>query len=184
MTSRSLVLVAALALTALPSLAAAQHSYGDGFGVGGVLLPSGSPTLLGITRIGDSLGLEFSVGLDVQDDGSFSSTDVGAGVGVKKYLTDRKQFQPFFGGRFGFHHHSRDNGRDEVNDTRFGVTAILGGEVLHHQGTQLRGRAQLRPLLRLDRDRDRHQTCRALLSLRGDDCGRSTHWRSCCWSRA
>lgn len=128
MTRRSLVLVAALALTALPSLAAAQHSYGDGFGVGGVLLPSGSPTLLGITRIGDSLGLEFSVGLDVQDDGSFSSTDVGAGVGVKKYLTDRKQFQPFFGGRFGFHHHSRDNGRDEVNDTRFGVTAILGGE--------------------------------------------------------
>ena len=128
MTRRSLVLVAALALTALPSLAAAQHSYGDGFGVGGVLLPSGSPTLLGITRIGDSLGLEFSGGLDVQDDGSFSSTDVGAGVGVKKYLTDRKQFQPFFGGRFGFHHHSRDNGRDEVNDTRFGVTAILGGE--------------------------------------------------------
>jgi len=128
MTRRSLVLITALALTALPSLAAAQHSYGDGFGVGGVLLPSGSPTLLGITRIGDSLGLEFSVGLDVQDDGSFSSSDVGAGVAVKQYLTDRKQFQPFFGGRFGFHHHSRDNGRDEVNDTRFGVTAILGGE--------------------------------------------------------
>ena len=128
MTRRSLVLVTALALTALPSLAAAQHSYGDGFGIGGVLLPSGSPTLLGITRIGDSLGLEFSVGLDVQDDGSFSSTDVGAGVAVKRYLTDRKQFQPFVGGRFGFHHYSRDNGRDEVNDTTFGVTAILGGE--------------------------------------------------------
>jgi len=42
MTRRSLVLVTALALTALPSLAAAQHSYGDGFGIGGVLLPSGS----------------------------------------------------------------------------------------------------------------------------------------------
>ena len=128
MTRRSLVLVTALALTVLPSLAAAQHTYGDGFGIGGVLLPSGSPTLLGITRIGDSLALEFSVGLDVRDDGDFSSTDVGAAVAVKKYLTDRKQFQPFFGGRFGFHHHSRDNGRDDVNDTRFGVTAILGGE--------------------------------------------------------
>jgi len=130
MTRRSLVLVTVLALAALPSLAAAQHSYGDGFGIGGVLLPSGSPTLLGITRIGDSLGLEFSVGFDVESDGDFSSTDIGAGVAVKKYLTDRKQFQPFFGGRFGFHHHSRgrDDGRDDVNDTRFGVTALLGGE--------------------------------------------------------
>ena len=128
MTRRSLVLVTALALTVLPSLAAAQHSYGDGFGIGGVLLPSGSPTLLGITRIGDSLGLEFSVALNVQDDGSFSSSDLGAAVGVKKYLTDRKQFQPFFGGRFGFHHYSRDNGNVDVDDTRFGVTAVLGGE--------------------------------------------------------
>jgi hypothetical protein len=127
MTRRSLVLVTALALTALPSLAAAQHTYGDGFGIGGVLLPSGSPTLLGITRIGDSLGLEFSLGLNVQDDGDFSSTDIGAAVAVKKYLTDRKQFQPFFGGRFGFHH-GRDNGRDDVDDTLFGVAAILGGE--------------------------------------------------------
>ncbi len=124
MTRRSLVLVTALALAALPSLAAAQHSYGDGFGIGGVLLPSGSPTLLGITRIGDSLGLEFSVGLDVQNDGDFSSTDIGAGVAVKKYLTDRKQFQPFFGGRFGFRHSSRE----DVSDTLLGVTAILGGE--------------------------------------------------------
>ena len=128
MTTRGLVLITALALTALPSLASAQHTYGDGFGIGGVLLPSGSPTLLGITRIGDSLGLEFSLGLDFQDDGDFSETDVGAGVAVKKYLTDRKQFQPFFGGRFGFHHHSRDTGRDEMNDTRLGVAALLGGE--------------------------------------------------------
>ncbi len=128
MTRRSLVLVTALALTALPSLAAAQHSYGDGFGIGGVLLPSGSPTLLGITRIGDSLGLELSIGLDIQDDGGSSSADIGAAVGVKRYLTDQKQFQPFLGGRFGFHHHSRDNGRNEVDDTKFGVTAILGGE--------------------------------------------------------
>ncbi|MCK4409673.1 MAG: hypothetical protein KAW67_06280, partial [Candidatus Eisenbacteria sp.] len=130
MTGRSLVLVTALALTVLPSLAAAQHSYGDGFGIGGVLLPSGSPILLGTTRIGDSLGLEFSVALNVQDDGSSSETVLGAGIGVKKYLTDRKQFQPFMGGRFGFHHYSRssDNGRNDVDDTRFGVTAVLGGE--------------------------------------------------------
>ena len=128
MTTRGLVLITALALTALPSLAAAQHSYGDGFGIGGVLLPSGSPTLLGITRIGDSLGLEVSIGLDIEDDGGSSSTDVGAAVGVKKYLTDQKQFQPFLGGRFGFHHHSRNNGTIDVDDTKFGVTAVLGGE--------------------------------------------------------
>ena len=128
MTTRSLVLITALALTALPPLAAAQHTYGDGFGIGGVLLPSGSPVLLGTTRVGDSLGLEFSLGLDVWDDGDYSETVLGAGVAVKKYLTDRKQFQPFFGGRFGFHHHSHDRGRDEVNDTRLGVTALLGGE--------------------------------------------------------
>ena len=139
MTRRSLVLVTALVLTALPSLSAAQHSYGDGFGIGGVLLPSGSPTLLAITRIGDSLGLELSIGLDIQDDGSSSSADIGATVGVKRYLTDQEQFQPFFGGRFGFHHHSRDNGRDDVDDTRFGVTAILGGECFFTRKLSLEG---------------------------------------------
>lgn len=124
MTRRSLVLVAALALTALPSLAAAQQSYGDGFGIGGVLLPSGSPILLGTTRIGDDLGVEFALELTVFDDRSSSVTDIGATVGLKKYLTDRKQFQPFMGGRFGFHHHSTD----KVDDTRFGVTGVVGGE--------------------------------------------------------
>ena len=128
MTRRCLLFVAVLALTALPSLAAAQRSYGDGFGIGGVLLPSGSPTLLGTSRIGDSLGLEFSIGLNVSDDGAESRTTLGAGIAVKKYLTDRKQFQPFFGGRFGFRHHSRDNEFVDVSDTMFGVTAILGGE--------------------------------------------------------
>jgi len=139
MTRRSLVLVTALALTALPSLAAAQHSYGDGFGIGGVLLPSGSPTLLGITRIGDSLGLELSIGLDIQDDDGSSSTDIGAAVGVKRYLTDQKQFQPFLGGRFGFRHHSRDNGLDDVDETKFGVTAILGGEYFVTRKLSLEG---------------------------------------------
>jgi hypothetical protein len=128
MTRRSLVLVAALALTILPSLATAQHSYGDGFGIGGVLLPSGSPTLLGTTRIGESLGVEFALGLRVFDDGDSPQTALGASFGIKKYLTDRKQFQPFFGGRFGFRHYSGDNGRFGEKSTMFGVTAVLGGE--------------------------------------------------------
>ena len=128
MSNRSLAVFALIALVALPGVAAAQRNYGDGFGVGGVLLPSGSPTLLGTTRIGDSLGLEFSLALDVLDDDNTSVTNLGAGIGVKKYLSERKQFQPFVGGRFGFHHYSADYGNTDVDDTRFGITAVLGGE--------------------------------------------------------
>ena len=42
--------------------------------------------------------------------------------------SDRKQFQPFVGGRFGFHHMSTDTQNGDSEDTRFGVTAVLGGE--------------------------------------------------------
>jgi hypothetical protein len=125
---RAFTFVVVLALSVLPSVASAQHSYGDGFGIGGVLLPSGSPTLVGLTRIGDSLGLEFDLELRVVDDDGHSETDLGAGIGLKKYLTDRKQFQPFVGGRFGFNHYSNDTPVGDTEDTRFGVTAVLGGE--------------------------------------------------------
>jgi len=128
MTARRLVLLTALAVAALPIAAAAQHGYGDGFGIGGVLLPSGSPTLLGTSRVGDSLGLEFSLSLDVMDDDHTSVSDIGAGLGVKRYLTERKQFQPFVGGRLAVDHHSYDNGHNDVEDTQFGVAAVLGGE--------------------------------------------------------
>ncbi len=127
--ARSLfVLMTIAALATLPAVAAAQYSYGDGFGVGGVLLPSGSPTLLGTTRVGDSLGLEFSLALEVFDDDGSSATDIGAAIAVKKYLGDRGQFQPFVGGRFGFEHESYDYGHVEGDDTRFGVSALVGGE--------------------------------------------------------
>lgn len=122
------LVVTALIILVLAPHAAAQRTYGDGFGVGGVFLPSGSPVLLGTTRVGDSLGLEFALELRVSDDGSHSITNLGAGFGVKKYLTDRKQFQPFYGGRFGFLHTSVDNDHIDSDDTRFGVTAVLGGE--------------------------------------------------------
>jgi opacity protein-like surface antigen len=128
MAMRVFAFVAVLALSVLPSVASAQHSYGDGFGIGGVLLPSGSPTLVGLTRIGDSLGLEFNLELRVIDDDGRSETSLGAGVGVKRYLTDRKQFQPFVGGRFGFDHYSIDTPHGDTEDTRFGLTAVLGGE--------------------------------------------------------
>ena len=128
MTTRSFMLAAVLAVFILPACAVAQQTYGDGFGIGGVLLPSGSPTLLGTTKIGEDLGLEFLFELRVVDDDNNSSTDLGAGIGIKKYLTDRKQFQPFVGGRFGFRHVSRDYGNGDVDDTRFGLTGCLGGE--------------------------------------------------------
>jgi hypothetical protein len=128
MTIRGPVSAVVLALILVPSLAFAQNDYGDGFGIGGVLLPSDSPVLIGITRIGDSLGLEFDLELRVYDDDGYSETGLGAGIGLKKYLSDRKQFQPFVGGRFGFHHSSVDAPYGDSEDTRFGVTGVLGGE--------------------------------------------------------
>ena len=128
MSSRHLIVLVTAVLAVLAPLAAAQQSYGDGFGIGGVLLPSGSPILLGTTRLGDSLGLEFSLALDVFDDDNVSATTLGAGIGVKKYLTEKKQFQPFFGGRFGFTHDSVETNGHDSDDTRFGITAIVGGE--------------------------------------------------------
>lgn len=122
------LIVAALALLVVVPQAGAQQTYGDGFGIGGVFLPSGSPVLLGTTRIGSSIGLEFALELRVSDDGSSSTTDLGAGIGVKKFLTERKQFQPYYGGRFGFLHTSTDTDHGDVDDTRFGVTAVIGAE--------------------------------------------------------
>jgi hypothetical protein len=72
--------------------------------------------------------LEFDLELRVVDDDGHSETALGAGIGLKKYLTDRKQFQPFVGGRFGFNHYSNDTPVGDTEDTRFGVTAALGGE--------------------------------------------------------
>jgi hypothetical protein len=121
------LLVAPL-LAALPLEASAQHEYGDGVGIGGVLLPSDSATLLGISRFGESLGLELALSLDVMDDDSTTYSDIGAGLGVKRYLSPRKQFQPFVGGRFAVEHHSHDDGHVDVEDTQFGVAVMLGGE--------------------------------------------------------
>jgi hypothetical protein len=134
-----LALVTTLALASLPLMAAAQHAYGDGIGIGGVLLPSGSPTLLATSRIGDALGLEFSLSLDVLDDGHTKSTDIGAGVGLKRYLTERKQFQPFYGGRFVVTHQSLEYGNQETDDTQVGVMAILGGEYFVTRQISLEG---------------------------------------------
>lgn len=123
----TLTLVAA-AIILVPAVSAAQYNYGDGFGIGGVLLPSGSPTLLATTRIGDSMGLEFSLSLEVFDDDNTSTTDIESGIGIRKFLGDRSQFQPYLGGRFGVLHRSYDFGGGNVDDTQFGVTAAVGGE--------------------------------------------------------
>jgi hypothetical protein len=124
---------------ALAGPASAQRDYGDGFAIGGVLLPSGSPQLLANTRIGDAMGLELGVGFDIEDGDAISRTDLEAGIGLKYYMTGRNQFQSFIGGRFGMRHSSWDLGDGDEEDTRFGVSAFLGGEYFVNRNLSVEG---------------------------------------------
>ena len=117
-----------LGVLALPLVAVAQN-YGDGLGLGGVLLPNESNlVILGTTRIGEELGFELGVGLNLFDNDNATSTDVGLSVGVKKYWNTESAFQPFYGGRFSLMHSSWDYAHSEDDDTAFGLSALLGGE--------------------------------------------------------
>lgn len=128
----------ALALT-LAGAASAQREYGDGFAIGGVLLPSGSPQLLANTRIGESTGIELAAGFDIEDGDRVSRTELEAGIGLKYYMRGRDQFQPFVGGRFGMRHASWDVAGEDDEETRFGVSAILGGEFFVNRKLSLEG---------------------------------------------
>jgi opacity protein-like surface antigen len=128
MTKRGLLVCALVGVLALPVVACAQN-YGDGLGVGGVLVPDeGNLLILGTTRLGESLGFEMGVGLDLFDSGSATSTDVGLTFCARKYWNTESAFQPFFGGRFSITHSSWDYGNSEGDDTEFGLSAVVGGE--------------------------------------------------------
>jgi len=129
MLKRSLLAVLAVCVVSFPVVASGQ-SYGDGFGVGGVLLPSGASTLLGVTRLGDSLGLEVGLGLNMVDDDDYSTTDLGLSAALKKYWNVDSSLQPFIGGQVSIMHSSFDYGEfgGDGDDTTFGFRGIIGGE--------------------------------------------------------
>ena len=127
MAKHGLIALLVLGVLAVPPVASAQN-YGDGFGIGGVLLPSGSATILGTTRIGDAIGLEIGVGLDLYDNDDPSASDFGVSAALKKFWSTEGTLQPYAGARVGLHHSSYDHGNVDSEDTLFGFTAFIGGE--------------------------------------------------------
>jgi hypothetical protein len=124
-----LVLLAVLVAAVLVApVAALAQNYGDGFGLGGVLLPSGSPIILGATRLGESLGLELGVGIDLLDNDNRSSSDFGVSAALKKFWQTENVLQPYAGGRVSLFHSSDEVGDTETDETLFGFTAFVGGE--------------------------------------------------------
>ena len=139
MTIRGLSLALLLGVLALP-LAASAQNYGDGFGVGGVLIPDeGNLIILGTSRLGESLALELGVGLDLFDNDNTSTTDVGITVGARKYWSTEGAFQPFFGGRVSLMHSAWDHAHSEGDDTTFGLSATLGGEYFLSKRVSVQG---------------------------------------------
>jgi opacity protein-like surface antigen len=127
MMKRGVLTLLVLGVLATSPMAYAQN-YGDGFGLGGVLLPSGSATILGMTRIGDDIGLEIGVGIDLYDNDDHSSSDFSVSGAIKKFWSTESTLQPYGGARFGLHHSSYDYGDGSHDDTLFGFSAFIGGE--------------------------------------------------------
>jgi hypothetical protein len=138
MSVRTLVILTFVCLCSLASPALGR-GYGDGFGLGGVLVPPGDPVILGTTRLGDSVGLEVGVGLDVVSDGDEEDTDFVVGAAMRKYWSVEEQFQPFFGGRASLLYVEHGN-RDE---TLVGLSALVGGEYFLTRRVSLRGEVEL-----------------------------------------
>ena len=132
-------------LIALPSLAAAQiQTRGQGFGIGGVLLPSGSPTVLATTRLGQDLALELGLALRVSsDDDSNDRSDFGIGFGLRKLWNTDERFQPYVGGRLSVTHMSWETRATKHDDTKFGMTGVLGGEYFVMRNLSLLGEVGL-----------------------------------------
>lgn len=130
---RVLAVMALICVLVLPTAAVAQD-YGDGFGVGGVFLPSGNNVVLGKMRLGDAMALEASVGLSTFSDDDVSTTDLSFGAGVLFHANAGEKLQPYWGGRFEILHASIDYDEDfqgqggDYDDTKFGITGVLGAE--------------------------------------------------------
>ncbi len=137
-------------LLLLPALASAQ-TYGEGLAIGGVLLPSGSGTLLAKTRLGDGLGLEVEFGLATFSEDDYSSSDLELGAGALFYQGSNDEFQPYWGGRFRLGHSSSDaesyelptRGDDDNSHTTFGVIGVFGAEYFINKHLSIEGEAGL-----------------------------------------
>lgn len=145
MRSRGLFVWILIGLVAAPAAVSAQN-YGDGLGIGGVLLPSGSPLLLGKTRIGSDLGLEIELAFSSMSNDDMSSTDLGVGVGILKHWNQGNEVQPYVGGRAGIGHSSSDMGDvgGESDETSFYLGAALGVEYFVTKKLSLEGEAGVR----------------------------------------
>jgi len=151
MATRGLVILLLCVLITLPALASAQ-TYGDGLGIGGILLPSGSGTLLGKMRLGDALGIEAMIGLSTFSDDGNSSSDFELGIGALLHQNAGSQIQPYFGGRFTIQNTSSDydvdfeiptradtRGDDGDSHTTFGLIGVVGAEYFVTKKVSLEG---------------------------------------------
>jgi hypothetical protein len=146
MLSRSVFVVALAALALTPAVSSAQD-YGDGIGIGGVLLPSGSTLLVGKTRLGPEFGIEVELAFSSMSNDDTSSTDLGVGVGALKHWNQGNEVQPYFGARMGIGHTSADLGEGyggETDETSFYVGAALGAEYFVTKRLSLEGEAGVR----------------------------------------
>jgi len=137
MSARVVVILSLLCLVCLTSTAPAA-GYGEGFGFGGVLMPSGDPVILGSTRLGDSIGLEVGVGIDVMSEDDDTTSDFIVSVAMRQFWKTEEQFQPFFGGRTSLVY--VEDGNDE---TLIGVSGLLGGEYFVTKRVSIRGEVDL-----------------------------------------
>ena len=161
MSFRTLTALVLLSVLVFPLLAAAG-SYGDGFAVGGILLPSGSGTIIGKTRLGDNMALEVALSLSTWSDSGNSSSDIGFGAGVLFLNSTDSQFQPYWGGRVSIGHTSggmgggydfdpddwrdgADRGDDGGDDshTSFGIIGVFGAEYFITKHLSLEGEVGL-----------------------------------------
>lgn len=145
MRSRALFVWALIGLAAAPAAVSAQD-YGDGLGIGGVLLPSGSTLLLGKTRIGSEFGLEIEIAFSSMSNDNASSTDLGLGAGILKHWNQGNEVQPYVAGRLGISHYSSDMGEfgGKSDETSFYVGAALGAEYFVTRKISLEGEAGVR----------------------------------------
>lgn len=137
MSARVVVVLSLLCLICLLSAAPAA-GYGDGFALGGVLMPRGDPVVLGGTRLGDSIGLEVGIGIDVVSDDDDTTSDFVVSAAMRQFWRTEEEFQPFFGGRASLIY--MENGKDE---TLVGLSGLLGGEYFVTKRLSIRGEVDL-----------------------------------------
>lgn len=141
---RIVATMALICVFVLPAAALAQD-YGDGFGVGGVFLPSGNNVIMAKMRLGDAMALEVSAGLSTFSDDGYSSTDLSLGAGVLFHANPDEKLQPYWGGRLSIWHMSEDYDDDAMgnggdwDETKFGVTGVVGAEYFINRRLSLEG---------------------------------------------